>query len=76
MMIYAYQKHELIVTDRVSIGSMNSVIQGLLKKTFFDKILQPEIRKNKPGMFRDGLKKVYRGGGGVVFEIADWNLKC
>ncbi|KAL4142347.1 hypothetical protein QTP88_004826 [Uroleucon formosanum] len=52
MMIFAYDKLGIIVTDRVPIGSS---VTGDYYKTFLAKKLRPEIRKKRPGMLQNGV---------------------
>ncbi|VVC34914.1 Transposase, type 1 [Cinara cedri] len=52
MMIFAYDKLGIIVTDRVPIGIS---VTGDYYKTFLAKKLRPEIRKKRPGMLQNGV---------------------
>ncbi|VVC24303.1 Transposase, type 1 [Cinara cedri] len=52
MMIFAYDKLGIIVTDRVPIGSS---VTGDYYNSFLVKKLRPEIRKKRPGMLQNGV---------------------
>lgn len=52
MMIFAYDKHGIIVTDQVPIGSC---VTGNYYKTYLAKKLRPEICKKRPGMLQHNV---------------------
>lgn len=55
-MIFAYDQHGIITTDRVPIG--RSVTSDYYK-TFLVKKLRPEIRKKRPGMLQRGVSLLH-----------------
>lgn len=55
-MIFVYQEHEIIVTNRVPIGYS---VTGDNYKIYLVKKLQTEICKNRPGMLKCGVSIFY-----------------
>lgn len=56
MMIFAYDKHGIIVTDRILVGSS---VTGDYYKTFHVEKMRPEIRKKWPGMLKYGVSVLH-----------------